>query len=408
MITFLLVVGLVTIQFLEWGADLLNLRALSSKPPAGLEDLYDAEKYARSQAYTRARTRFGFVVSGVSLVGLLVFWWGGAFGFVDQWVRGFGLSLVGTGLVYLGLLVLIKELGSLPFSIYSTFGLEARFGFNRTTVPTFILDRLKTAVLSVLIGGPILALTLMFFTRWGAGAWWWVWGVITVFSLLLQWVAPAWILPLFNKFKPLPEGPLRTAIFDYAKTVCFPLAHLFVMDGSRRSSKGNAFFSGFGRHKRIALFDTLIEKQSVPEMVAVLAHEIGHHKKKHIWMGTLLGIVQTGVMLFVLSRTFQWVSLFHAFSIEEPSVHAGLAVFGVLMTPLNFILSLPLNALSRRHEYEADRFAKDTLGTGENLSSALKKLSADSLSNLTPHPWYVALHYSHPPLVQRLSALKNF
>ncbi len=401
----LLIAGtLILVQWVEWIADFLNLRALKKDPPPGFEDVYDRQKYARAQEYTRAKTRFGFVDSSAKLGGILVFWFWGGFGLLDRAVRTLNLSEIPTGVVYLGILFFLNELVSLPFSLYGTFVLEARFNFNKTTPRTFVLDRLKGFALTAVIGGPLLALLLWFFGRLGSTAWLWAWGAVTGFTLLLQFVAPRWILPLFNKFTPLPEGELRRAIFDYAHRVGYPLANLFVMDGSKRSAKGNAFFTGFGKNKRIALFDTLVEKHSVEELVAVLAHEIGHHKMGHVWKGFALSAVQTGGTLFVLSLTLHWSALFEAFQVD-PSLHAGFAVFGILFAPVGFILSLPLHAFSRRNEFEADRYAAETLGTGRALSSGLRKLSAESLANLTPHPFYVWLHASHPPLVERVRAL---
>ncbi|MBL0059369.1 MAG: M48 family metallopeptidase [Elusimicrobia bacterium] len=396
---------LVLIQWVEWVAEWLNVSALKKDPPPGFEDVYDGKKYARAQDYTRAKTRFGFVDSSLKLAGLLAFWFLGGFGFMDRFAGSFGFSEIPTGVIYLGVLFFLNELFSLPFSIYSTFVLEARFDFNKTTPRTFVLDRLKGLLLTAAIGGPLLALLLWFFGRLGSTAWLWAWGAVTGFTLLLQFVAPSWILPLFNKFTPLPEGDLRRAIFDYAQRVGYPLSNLFVMDGSKRSAKGNAFFTGFGKNKRIALFDTLVEKYSVDELVAVLAHEIGHHKKGHVWKGFALSALQTGGTLFVLSLALRWPALFGAFQVD-PSVHAGFAVFGILFSPVGFILSLPLHAFSRRNEFEADRYAAETLGTGRALASGLRKLSAESLANLTPHPFYVWLHATHPPLVERVRALQ--
>lgn len=395
---------LVLVQCVEWAADLLNLNALNPVAPAGFEDVYSKEKYARAQEYTRAKTRFGFVGSSVKLAGLLVFWFWGGFGFLDQVVGNLGLSTTLIGVVYLGCLFFLSELFGLPFSIYATFVLEERFGFNKTTPRTFVLDRLKGFLLTAVIGGPLVGLLLWFFARLDTSAWLWAWGAVTGFTLLLQFVAPSWILPLFNKFTPLPEGDLRRAIFSYAERVGYPLSNLFVMDGSKRSAKGNAFFTGFGKNKRIALFDTLVEKHTVDELVAVLAHEIGHHKKGHVWKGFVLSAVQTGVTLFMLSLVLDWPALFEAFNVPR-SIHAGFAVFGILFSPVNFLMSLPFQALSRRNEFEADRYAAETLGSGRDLATGLKKLSADSLSNLTPHPFYVALHHTHPPLVERVRAL---
>jgi STE24 endopeptidase len=395
---------LILVQGVEWVADYLNLRALKKDPPSGFEDVYDAEKYARAQDYTRAKTRFGFVDSSVKLAGLLVFWFWGGFGLLDRIVGTLGFTEIPTGMIYLGTLFLLNELFSLPFSIYATFALEERFGFNKTTPRTFVLDRLKGLLLATLIGGPLLALLLWVFGRLGSSAWLWAWASVTGFTLLLQFVAPTWILPLFNKFTPLPEGELRRAIFAYVERVGYPLSNLFVMDGSKRSAKGNAFFTGFGKNKRIALFDTLVEKHSVDELVGVLAHEIGHHKKGHVWKGFVLSAAQTGATLFVLSLALSWQALFDSFSVS-PSIYAGFAVFGLLFSPVNFLLALPIHALSRRNEFEADRYAAETLGSGRALATGLKKLSANSLANLTPHSFYVVLHHTHPPLVERVRAI---
>jgi len=397
--------GLLLVQAVLWVADLLNLRSLRRTPPPGLEDLYDADRYARSQDYVRAKTRFGFVASGVGLAALLAFWFWGGFGAVDRWARAAGRGPIVTGLVFLGAMSLLKAVLGLPFAAHATFRLEARFGFNRTTVKTFLLDRVKGMLLAAALGGPLLAALLWFFDRWGGTAWLWAWATVTLFSLLLQFLAPTFILPLFNKFTPLPEGELRSAIFALAQKLNYPLTRLFVIDGSRRSSKGNAYFTGFGKNKRIALFDTLIQKQTVPELTAVLAHEIGHHKKHHMWKGFALGVLQTGGLFFLLGVALRWPALFAAFHVEVPSVHAGLALFGVVFAPVNLILSLPLLAYSRKNEHEADRYAVEALGTGADLAAGLKKLSADSLANLSPHPLTVWLHHTHPPLVERLAAL---
>jgi len=237
-------------------------------------------------------------------------------------------------------------------------------------------------------------------------AWLWCWGAVTVFTLFVQFIAPTWIMPLFNKFTPLGEGELREAIFAFADSVGFSLQNVFVMDGSKRSSKSNAFFTGFGRNKRIALFDTLIEKQTVAELVGVLAHEIGHYKKKHIFQGMAISIVHTGVMLYLLSIFVSHPGLFAAFQMEHSSVYAGMIFFGLLFTPLDMVLSPLMSMLSRYNEFEADRFAGEKTGRPQSLIDALKKLSVDNLANLTPHPFYVLLHYSHPPLLQRIAALR--
>jgi STE24 endopeptidase len=387
-------------------ADLLNLRGLAPEVPAEMRDHYDAERYARSQAYTRARTRFGFVAQGFDLVVLLVFWFAGGFAWLDDRVRGLGHGPMVTGLVFIGALGLAKMLLDLPFKYVSTFVIEERFGFNKSTRRTFFADVAKGLLLAVVLGGPLLAAILAFFEKTGAGAWLWCWGVTAAFTLLVQFIAPTWIFPLFHRFQPLEEGELRGAVLDYARSVAFPLEGLFVIDGSRRSTKANAFFTGFGKHKRVALFDTLIEKHPTDELVAVVAHEIGHYKRRHITKGLFLSFAQSGAVFFLLSIALTHRGLFEAFGVSEPSVWAGLVFFSLLYTPLDLVLSLLLQAFSRHNEFEADAFARETTGQHEPLVSALKRLSADSLSNLTPHPLYVTLHHSHPPLLERIRALR--
>ena len=387
-------------------ADVLNLRALRPELPAEFRDVYDGERYARSQEYTRARTRFGFWPQAVDLAVLLAFWFGGGFAWLDERVRGLGFGPVASGLVYIGVLALAKALIDLPFRYYATFVIEERFGFNKSTRATFWADAAKGVALTIALGGPLLAAILWFFERTGASAWLWCWGVTAAFTLFVQFVAPTWIFPLFNKFQPLEEGELRAAILRYAERVGFPLEGLFVIDGSRRSTKANAFFTGFGRRKRVALFDTLVAKHTTDELVAVVAHEIGHFKRGHILQGLALSILQAGVVFYLLSIVLARQGLYEAFGVAQHSVYAGLVFFSLLYAPLDLVLSYLLQAFSRRNEFQADAWARTTTGEPERLVSALKRLSADSLSNLTPHPLYVKLHHSHPPLVERIRALR--
>jgi len=391
---------------LELAGDLLNLRALRREPPEELGDLYDPEEYARSQAYNRARTRLGIVASTVDLAALLVFWFAGGFQLLDAWLRGFGFGPVVTGVLFIGVLVVAKGLLDLPFGVYSTFVVEERFGFNRTTPRTFVLDLAKGLLLSAALGAPIVALVLFFFERAGDAAWLYCWLVTTAFTLFFLFVFPTWIMPLFNKFEPLEEGELRDALFAYARSVDFGLGGIFVVDGSRRSSKANAFFTGFGRNKRIALFDTLVEKHPVRELVAVLAHEVGHYKLGHVFKNLAVSIAHSGVLFFLLSIFLEHRGLYDAFFMERTSVYAGLVFFGLLYAPIELVLSLVLNLQLRRHEYQADRFAVETTGEPEAMASALRRIAADSLSNLTPHPFYVFLNASHPPVLQRLRAIR--
>ncbi len=388
-------------------SDLLNLRALESKPPEEFRDVYDEEKYRKAQEYTRVRTRFGLLTSTFSLVVLLVFWFAGGFNWADQFVREFGHGTIITGLLFVGILILAQTILSLPFSIYSTFVIEERFGFNKTTPATFVADRLKGLLLTILLGGPLLAGVIGIFEFFGTVAWLYAWIVVVVFTLFVQFIAPTWIMPLFNKFTLLEDGELKQAILGYAEKVSFPLRGIYKIDGSRRSSKSNAFFTGFGRNKRIALFDTLIEKHTVPELVAVLAHEVGHYKKKHIPKNMIVSMLHTGAMLFLLSLFIRVPGLHEAFFMEDISIYAGLVFFGLLYSPIEMVLSVVMQMVSRRHEFEADRFAADTTGDPESMVSVLKKLSADNLSNLTPHPFHVFLHYSHPPVLQRIKAIRT-
>ena len=388
-------------------SELLNLKALKLDPPAELEGIYKPDEYCNSQEYTRVNTRFDLVSSTFHLLVLLAFWFGDGFNFLDQIVRSWGFIPLVNGLFYIAILMFGYSILTLPFSIYSTFVIEEKFGFNRTTVRTFILDHIKGLALSILLGAPLLAGILSLFEYAGTYAWIYCWIIVVLYSLIVQFVAPTWIMPLFNKFTPMEPGELREAIMGYAGSVKFPVKNVFVIDGSRRSSKSNAFFTGFGRNKRIALFDTLIERHTVPELVAVLAHEIGHHKKKHVPQGMIIGILHTGLLLFLLSVFLNSPGLYEAFFMDQPSIYTGLLFFGLLYTPIELVLSVVLNMLSRKNEYEADRFAADTIEEPQSMINALKKLSADNLSNLSPHPFYVFLNYSHPPLLQRIQAIRR-
>ena len=392
---------------LDMIASVLNLRNIKHELPAGLEDVYDPERYRTSQAYLKANTRLGWVTETVHLVVLLAFWFGGGFARLDAWVRSFGWGTISTGITFVACLAAIKFIVGLPFSVYAVFVVEERFGFNRTGWKTFVTDRIKGLVLAAAIGGPLLAGILAFFEYAGDDAWWICWIIVIAFSLALQYIAPTYIMPLFNKFEPLADGELKSAILDYARSVDYPVANLFVMDGSKRSGKGNAFFTGFGKNKRIALFDTLVQQHTVDELVAVLAHEIGHYKKKHVLQGLVIGIAHAGVMFFLLSFFIAYPDLFEAFYMPEASVYGGLVFFAMLFSPVDFFLGILLQMRSRSNEYAADRFAAETTGRPEAMASALKKLSANNLGNLLPHPLYVFLHYSHPPVVDRIAALMD-
>jgi STE24 endopeptidase len=392
---------------LELVSNILNLRSLKLDPPAQLKDIYSPEAYRKSQQYTMDHTRFGFNVSIFALALLLAFWFMGGFNRLDLVVRSWGFGNIVDGLLYSAILMLAYSIIMLPFTIYSTFVIEQRYGFNRTTPQVFIMDRIKGLLLAALLGTPLLAGILALFEYGGPYAWLFCWAMVTLYLLVIEFIAPNWIMPLFNKFTPLADGELRSSILSYAGSVKFPIQNVFVMDGSKRSSKSNAFFTGFGRNKRIALFDTLIAQHTVAELVAVLAHEIGHYKKKHIIISLVISILHFGLLFFLLSLFLNSTGLYKAFYMDQPSIYTSIIFFGMLYTPVEVVLSIFMNVLSRKLEYDADRFAATTIGEPTSMIDSLKKLSADNLSNLTPHPFFVFLHYSHPPLLQRIQSIQS-
>lgn len=404
-IAVIILVAIFSDFILQFLADCLNLKELRAELPEAFHGLYDKERYEKSQEYLRANTHFGWIESVFDITVLLIFWFGKGFPFLDQWTRSLDYGSIVTGLIYIGILLFIKSLLSLPFSIYSTFVIEERFGFNKTTWRTFFLDIIKGLMLTILLGGPLLAGILIFFEYAGANAWWYCWIAVTLFMLTIQFIAPLWIMPLFNKFNPLKDGELKNSIMAYAHSINFPLKNIFVMDGSRRSSKSNAFFTGFGKNKRIALFDTIINQLTANELVAVLAHEMGHYKKKHILQSMIVGILQSGLMLFLLSFFVSYQELFDAFYMDKISVYTGLIFFGMLYSPIDFFIGIFRHMHSRKNEYEADMFAAKTTGNPVSMADALKKLSVNNLSNLMPHPFYVFLNYSHPPVLSRLKSI---
>jgi STE24 endopeptidase len=388
-------------------ADFLNLKNLNQPLPNEFKDHYDPKKYQDSQNYLKANTKFGFITSSFDLAIILVFWFSGGFQMVDAFVRSFNYGSIVSGLVFTGILLFLKFLLSLPFSIYATFVIEEKFGFNKTTPRLFCTDLIKSIVLSAALGGILLSLILIFLEFGGPWAWIYCWAVSTLFLLVVQYIVPTWIMPLFNKFTPLEKGPLKEAIVTYAQSIDFLLSNIFVMDGSKRSSKSNAFFTGFGKNKRIVLFDTLIREQSIEELVSILAHEMGHFKKKHIVKRLVLGIFQMGFVFYLISLFISHEGLFHAFFVKEVSIYAGLIFFGMLYSPLDLFISILFQISSRKDEYEADQFAAETIKDSRPLINALKKLSVHNLSNLTPHPFYVFLNYSHPPVLARINTLKS-
>jgi STE24 endopeptidase len=392
---------------LKLAGNLLNLKSLKLELSPVLQGIYKPEDYRKSKEYIRVTTRFSLVESSFTLFLLLFFWFSGGFNWFYHVVTSWNLIMIVSGLLYIGILLFANNLLKLPFVIYDTFVIEERFGFNRTTPRTFFLDQIKGVVIALILGGLLITGILALFEFVSMYVWLYCWAAVVTFSLAMQYVAPTWIMPLFNKYKPMESGELKEAILGYAYSVNFPVKNIFVMDGSKRSSRSNAFFTGFGRNKRIVLFDTLIARHTIPEIVAVLAHEVGHYKKKHIIQGTIVSILHTGVIFFLLSLFLNNPALYQAFYLSHEPVYAGLLFFGLLYTPIEMVLSVVLQMISRKQEYEADRFAAETIDDPLNLIDSLKKLSSTNLSNLTPHPLYVFINYSHPPLLQRIQAIQT-
>ncbi|MBU1695832.1 MAG: M48 family metallopeptidase [Proteobacteria bacterium] len=406
-ITIIILVTLTGSYLIGTIADFLNLKNLDQPLPAEFKDHYDKKKYSDSQNYLKTNTKFGFITSSIDLTIILLFWFSGGFQIIDSFVRSFNFGSIVSGLFFTGILLFLKLLISLPFTLYTTFVIEEKFGFNKTTPRLFLADLIKSIVLSVILGGILLSLILGFLEFGGQLAWVMCWMASTLFLLVVQYIVPTWIMPLFNKFTPLEDGPLKEAIISYAKSIDFSLSNIFVMDGSKRSSKSNAFFTGFGKNKRIVLFDTLIKEQSIEELVSVLAHEMGHFKKKHIIKRMVLGIFQMWFIFYLISIFISHEGLFHAFFMKDISIYAGLIFFGMLYSPIDLFISILFQISSRKDEYEADNFAAKTVKDSRPLINALKKLSAHNLSNLTPHPFYVFLNYSHPPVLLRINTLKS-
>ncbi len=385
----------------------LNLTAMAPDLPREFDGFYQPQEYQKSQRYTQAKTKLSYVSSSISLLVILALILADGFNLLDNYVRGVGLSTIPTGLLFFGLLFLANDWLSFPFDWYNTFVIEAKFGFNQTTLATFFLDKIKSYMLTLVLGGLILTAILFFFYQLGEWAWLYAWGLTIIFSILAPPIYTNLISPLFNQFTPLAEGELKTAIQAYADQVKFPLKEIFIMDGSRRSAHANAYFTGFGNQKRIVLFDTLIENHSVDELVAVIAHEVGHYKEKHLLKSMVLSLAHSGLLFYLLSYFIDNRPLFSAFGMEQTPLYAGLVFFGLLYSPIEFVLSIALHGLSRRHEYQADAYAVKTIGMAENLILALKNLSVSNLGNLTPHPINVFLNYSHPPVLQRISAMRK-
>lgn len=398
---------LVGTWLLEAVCTLLNIKSLNSGLPEEFRDVIDEKQYKNSLRYTIANAQFSLVSETFSTILVLFCLLFGIFDLIDKWAFSLTSHAILQGLFFFGVLAFASSLTSLPFSLYHTFILEEQFGFNRTTVKTFVTDRIKGAVLGICIGAPLLAGILWFFLSMGEWAWLFAWGFLVCVLLIIQYLAPVYIMPLFNTFTPLEEGELRSRIEAYIARQGFSLSGLFVMDGSKRSGKANAFFTGFGAKRRIALFDTLIQSMSVDEILGVVAHEVGHCKKRHITRMLFSGIIKTGLLFFLLSCVIRNNELFLQLEMHRTTLHVGMLLFSLLYTPVSLLYGIWANSRSRTFEYEADAFAAATTGKPEALIRALKGLSRDNLSNLTPHPFTVIMHYSHPPVLQRITALRK-
>ena len=387
---------------------ILDIKNITPTIPSDFKKAYDQEKYILSQDYLKARTSFGLFSSSFSLILIMIVIHSDIFGLLDQFVRGQSDSYILQGLLFIGIIYFFQDIVSLPFSIYHTFVIEERFGFNKTTLNLFIIDKIKGYAIFIVLGSIVITPILYFFHVYGDIGWLIAWSILTAFMIAVQPLFVHVIAPMFNKFTPLEEGELRSAIEKYTKKVNFPLARIDIMDGSKRSAHSNAYFTGFGKSRRIAIFDTLVEKHSTNEIVSVVAHEVGHYKLKHVLQGTILGIIETGIMLFAFNLIMNDISLFHVFGVSQLSVHAGIVFFSMLYAPVSMFTSIVTTAISRKNEYEADKYSYDTTNNREALVSMLIGLSANNLSHLTPHPLKVFLSYSHPPVVDRIKAVNQY
>ncbi|MFN8210368.1 MAG: M48 family metallopeptidase [Bacteroidales bacterium] len=395
------IAGYLTERYLEY----LNRKMWSPDLPDSLKGICDEEEYRKSQLYYRENKSLSFWSSTFNIALIIAMIGFGGFALADIAARSLSANLVLVALAFFGIIGLGSDLVNIPFSIYDTFVIEKKFGFNTMSVRTFITDHLKSWFLALIVGGPVLALITWVYYRTGSNFWIYAWILITAFSVVINLFYSELIVPLFNKQVPLEEGELRQLIGEFASTTGFKLKDIYVIDGSKRSTKANAYFSGFGPKKRIVLYDTLMKEFSNEEIVAVLAHEIGHYKRRHVLKGLISSVFLTGLMLFLFSLVVDNPLLSEALGAKQAGFHLGLVVFGILYSPLSLVIGLVSNYISRKNEFEADRFVKDNYKP-ELLAGALKKLSVKNLSNLNPHPVYVFFHYSHPTLLDRLERLQ--
>ena len=405
---YIIVIAIIIEYLFSSISSILDIKNITPTIPSDFKKAYDQEKYILSQDYLKARTRFGLFSSTFSLILIMIVIHSDIFGLLDQFVRGQSDSYILQGLLFIGIIYFFQDIVSLPFSIYHTFVIEERFGFNKTTLNLFIIDKIKGYAIFIVLGSIIITPILYFFHVYGDIGWLIAWSILTAFMIAVQPLFVHVIAPMFNKFTPLEEGELRSAIEKYTAKVNFPLARIDIMDGSKRSAHSNAYFTGFGKSRRIAIFDTLVEKHSTNEIVSVVAHEVGHYKLKHVLQGMILGIIETGIMLFAFNLIMNDISLFHVFGVSQLSVHAGIVFFSMLYAPVSMFTSIVTTAISRKNEYEADKYSYDTTNNREALVSMLIGLSANNLSHLTPHPLKVFLSYSHPPVIDRIKAVNQY
>ena len=404
---FYILISILIISFIvDKVLDALNAKHYKDPIPPELSDVYEEEDYLKSQNYKKANDRFSSIASSISLVVTLFFFYLDGFAFVDEWARTFSDNTIIIALLFFGSIMFASDLLSTPFSYYHTFIIEEKFGFNKTTLKTFLVDKIKAWLMSAILGGLLLSIIIWFYEAVGSNFWLYAWGIIAVFIFFMNMFYARLIVPLFNKQTPLCDGSLKTKIQDYAQKVGFKLDKIVVIDGSKRSTKANAYFSGFGSEKRVTLFDTLIKDLEEEEIVAVLAHEVGHYKRKHILFNLIISILIMGFTFWLLSLFIGNPILSEALNVASPSFHIGLIAFGILYSPISELTGLIMNFISRIFEYQADNYAKETFDAAP-LISGLKKLNKNSLSNLTPHPAYVFVYYSHPTLLQRYHNMKK-
>jgi STE24 endopeptidase len=406
LIIFYLLISIILFNFIkDYFLDYLNSKFFDKKIPENLSDIYDKEKYQKSQDYKKTLYKFGKISKAYSLTILLLFFFLDGFLLVDNFARSLFESELLISLSFFGIIFFGSDILNLPFSLYSIFIIEEKFGFNKTTFRIYFFDKIKSWFITILFGGGILSFIIFQFETVGKDFWIVAWVFITTISVLINGFYAQIIVPLFNKQTKLEEGNLKNDIEKYSKKVGFDLSNIFVIDGSKRSTKANAYFSGFGKQKRVTLYDTLLNKLNDNQIIAVIAHEIGHYKKNHIIFNLIFSTIQTGLMLYILSLLIYMPIFSEALGIQSHSFHIGLITFSILYAPISEIFSLIFNVFSRKFEYQADHYAKETFNS-KHLIEALKVLSKDSLSNLTPHPKYVWWHYSHPTLAQRIKHLQ--